>query len=504
MPDDHYQQLEYAFGDFRLSSSILEFNGRLLPLSPKAIDTLYFLVSRAPEIVTREELMAAVWPDTFVVESGLARNVSLIRKALEENGGPGPFIETIPKRGYRFVAPLESRPKRKPAPDVLEASPVALPPPTPNPRPEPAAALAVPDAERSLESARSGRGMRIRLTVAAAMIVLAGLAWWTARQYRAAKVQPPFDASTRIGRHLLLKASPEEVRRALDWFEAAVTAQPGSAQAHAGLAETLIALTRLAEGSEQTIRRARTEAEVAVRLDPNAAEAHIALGAIRMNQLEFPGAEKSLQTALRLDPTNVMARYYYAQLLNALRRPDEARQMLLPAIAHDPVAPFLRVLLGRVYYSQRQFETAARTFEEVLALERDDSLAHYYLGLTLGFLGRFREAEQHLEQSRLNAAVLQTDRAWLALLEGKRQLAEEVYSRTLAGVAAGRYGPSAIVLLAVALGKSDEALAAIEKEANRDRTALLDIQGDPRLEAIRNHPRFQALVARTFGQRANP
>jgi DNA-binding winged helix-turn-helix (wHTH) protein/tetratricopeptide (TPR) repeat protein len=498
VPVPSQQRTEYGFGEFRLSCSILEFQDRLLPLSPKAIDTLYYLVSHAPEIVTKEEIISSVWPDTFVVESGLARNISLIRKALEENGGPGPYIETIPKRGYRFVAPVRVAPEAPPAVRAEASVPEAEGTGTDaSARP-----LASPGIDRSRVPEHNHRTMWIRVGLATGAVIFVLLVWMTVQQFRPVKAQPPFDASARIGRHLLGKGSPEEVRRALDWFEAAVASEPGSAQAHAGLAESLIALTRLAAGTEQTIRRARAEAEVAVRLDPKSADAHAALGAARMCQLEFASAERAFRAALQLDPASVHARYYYAQLLSALLCSEEAIEVLSPAIAVDPVAPFLGVLMGRLYYSQRDFQTAARKFEEVLERERGDNLAHYYLALTLAHLGKFPEAGTHLDQARLHAGVLRTDRAWLMSRQGQPGLAQEVYGEIKAGVSAGKYSPAALLVLGAELGKVDDALQAIEAEENKSRFALFDIQADPRLESVRRDPRFAAIARRLFGPRS--
>jgi DNA-binding winged helix-turn-helix (wHTH) protein/TolB-like protein len=77
-------------------------DGELVPLEPKALDTLHALILRRGQVVEKAELMRLVWPDTVVEDVGLARNISLLRKALGEEAGG--CIETIPKRGYRFVA----------------------------------------------------------------------------------------------------------------------------------------------------------------------------------------------------------------------------------------------------------------------------------------------------------------------------------------------------------------------------------------------------------------
>ena len=98
----------YEFGGFRLEASrrVLLHENEPVALPPKILDTLVVLVSRHGELVEKDDLMKAVWPDTFVEEANLTVNVSILRKTLE-NGEPGrAFIETVPKRGYRFIAPV--------------------------------------------------------------------------------------------------------------------------------------------------------------------------------------------------------------------------------------------------------------------------------------------------------------------------------------------------------------------------------------------------------------
>jgi DNA-binding winged helix-turn-helix (wHTH) protein/Flp pilus assembly protein TadD len=97
---------QYEFGDFRIDTAkhLLLRSGRPIPLTPKAFDTLLALVENCGQVVSKDELMKQVWPDTFVEEGGLTRNISVLRKALNEGPSDHAYIETIPKIGYRFVA----------------------------------------------------------------------------------------------------------------------------------------------------------------------------------------------------------------------------------------------------------------------------------------------------------------------------------------------------------------------------------------------------------------
>ena len=81
-------------------------DGRPVPLTPKAFDLLAVLAANPGHLLTKEHLMEVLWPDTSVEEANLAYHVFAIRKALDENADGDRYIETVPKRGYRFVAPV--------------------------------------------------------------------------------------------------------------------------------------------------------------------------------------------------------------------------------------------------------------------------------------------------------------------------------------------------------------------------------------------------------------
>ncbi|HEX8474541.1 MAG TPA: tetratricopeptide repeat protein [Pyrinomonadaceae bacterium] len=103
---DEQVQSFYDFGPFRIDASqrVLLKDGELVKLTPKLFDTLFALVQSGGRVVEKGDLMEAVWPDVAVEESNLTANVSLLRKILGEGTGAGRYIETLPKRGYRFAA----------------------------------------------------------------------------------------------------------------------------------------------------------------------------------------------------------------------------------------------------------------------------------------------------------------------------------------------------------------------------------------------------------------
>jgi DNA-binding winged helix-turn-helix (wHTH) protein/Tol biopolymer transport system component len=95
----------YEFGSFTLDRDerVLHRDGFTVPLTPKATEILLTLVERRGHIVEKADLMRQVWPDTAVEESNLTQNIYTLRRVLSDAEGKCPFIETVPKRGYRFV-----------------------------------------------------------------------------------------------------------------------------------------------------------------------------------------------------------------------------------------------------------------------------------------------------------------------------------------------------------------------------------------------------------------
>jgi len=143
----------FTFGDFRLdvAEARLTHRDRVIALAPKAFSMLVLLVERAGELVQKDEILGVLWPDSFVEEANLTVHISALRKALatEENVQ---FIETVPKRGYRFSAPVSTV---EPVP-VLETLPDSL---------------AIPEQPHRRER-------RPWSAVAGVLVFAAALAWW--------------------------------------------------------------------------------------------------------------------------------------------------------------------------------------------------------------------------------------------------------------------------------------------------------------------------------------
>ncbi|MCA1624818.1 MAG: winged helix-turn-helix domain-containing protein [Acidobacteria bacterium] len=99
----------YEFGGFRLdlAEKVLFRDGKPLPITPKVFETLEVLVEHAGHLIEKDELMQKIWQDRFVEESNLTFNIKMLRKALGDSASKPRFIETVPRRGYRFIAEVK-------------------------------------------------------------------------------------------------------------------------------------------------------------------------------------------------------------------------------------------------------------------------------------------------------------------------------------------------------------------------------------------------------------
>jgi DNA-binding winged helix-turn-helix (wHTH) protein/tetratricopeptide (TPR) repeat protein len=176
----HQPKQIYEFGPHRLDAAerLLLRDGEVVPLQPKVFDLLLALVERHGRLLEKDELMKVVWPDAIVEEANLANNISILRKTLSENGQQ--FIGTVPKRGYRFVAPVNELTDGSVEPVVVE-------------RPQTQIAVATrqeidpddqPDAPDSVRPRRWRGALTSRLLLALAALIVAGGGFWVARMAR--------------------------------------------------------------------------------------------------------------------------------------------------------------------------------------------------------------------------------------------------------------------------------------------------------------------------------
>jgi len=118
--------VEYRFGPFRMDLASMQLwkDTALVSLAPKAFDTLRVLIANRDRVVSKDELLSAIWPNTFVSEESVHQNITSLRRALGDEPGSPKYVATVARRGYRFVGTAEPR---------FSTGPADQPPPAPQP-----------------------------------------------------------------------------------------------------------------------------------------------------------------------------------------------------------------------------------------------------------------------------------------------------------------------------------------------------------------------------------
>ncbi len=285
----------YTFKTFRLNLAERElWNGDTkLSLTPKAFDVLAILVERAGHLVEKDDLMRLAWPDAFVEEANLARIVHMLRRTLGENGGDK-FIETVARKGYRFVVPvtIHGQPEQKILID--------------NQNLDGEADLQIPAMSVAELINKPKRRRRYILLTAgflgAVVLVFLLFNFQSGGPKNFARRFTTNEEASRLyllGAALANKSGRKNADKAVEYFTQAIELDANYAPAYAGIASahTSMAITAGGDTHEQYIK-AKTAIEKALALDNDLAEAHSALGDLKWScEWDFTGAETAHKRA---------------------------------------------------------------------------------------------------------------------------------------------------------------------------------------------------------------
>jgi len=432
----------YAFGGFTLDvgQRRLRDGERVVRLPPKAYDVLVALVRRAGQLVTKSELLEAVWPEAFVEEGILTVHVSALRKALRDSAQPPRYIETVPRSGYRFVATVSlARPEHASGSRLLTG----------------------------LSDALTDRGR--------------------ARVYELCG----------NGRAHLLSASMREVPAAVDAFAAAVALDPTYAPAHAGLAlaHCARAALRLAAPAD-AYRDAKTAALRALAMDETSADAQVALGTVLFfSEWDWAGAERSLRRALEMNPEHQQACVVYGRLLDACGRRDEGLAIKLRALAADPRSPLVHVQIALSYWNRREYVAAIEWAGRALAIDPKHLLAREFL------VGAYLQKGDH---DRAMAEALKHAESFGAPPEALQPLKDAYATGGRVAVVRYSLDQSRrsnapafqLAVLSTEAGEPDAAFDYLERAIAARDPSLVDLAVAPQWDPLRGDARFAACLQR--------
>jgi DNA-binding winged helix-turn-helix (wHTH) protein/tetratricopeptide (TPR) repeat protein len=518
------------FGQFEanLSTGELFRDGRRARLQHQPFEVLRVLLEKPGALVTRDDLRRRLWPDGITVEfdHSLNKCVAKLRDALGDSATNPRFIETLPKRGYRFLAPVVVEPfgiatemnaaaaAAPPSSDAADATFEGV---------EHLSAPPVVVARSGSPTARLGRLRRpLGLWVAAAcalmVVVAAGLTLVSGKanaRGAAANAGPRVPGASRPiyaardahdrARVALSRRTPDALTSAVEQFERAVMLSPRYAEAHVGLAEawSLLASYGLTDPREG-MPRARAAATHALALDPSLARAHATLARTAMVfDWDWRTASWHFARALELEGGDATTRQWHAYFLSALGRHDEAIAEARRAVAAEPLSLNANTALGLVLYLARRYDESVDQLTRTLAIDPEFAQARRDLGLAL------------VMQGRLSEAVAALRRAWTINEQSPTARAELAWAHALAGdVASARAAlkqleerrtrtfvpPDAIALIYSGLGRQDDAAAWLQRAFDMRLASLAHLPVDPMWDDARKHPRVRELVERIRGQ----
>ncbi|HEY6293605.1 MAG TPA: winged helix-turn-helix domain-containing protein [Terriglobia bacterium] len=551
--------MSVRFGAFEvdLEGRRLLKRGVPIPLREQSFQVLAALMERPGEIVTREELRGRLWPsDTFVdFEVALNSAVSRLRDALGDSANSPSFIETIPKRGYRFVVPIPKRPSVAVMPFVnqtadakdeyfgdgltdelirvlsrVEGLRVTAPSVVFRFKGKPHDARQVGrelGVEAVLEGSVWRSGDRIRVTVNL-VGVRDGFNLWAQRfdgnlgdvfavqdQVCAATAEAlhlrlakrvtqsrPRNTTAYVqylkGRHMMGRRRPNDVQRAFEYFQEAIRLEPGYAEPYVGAA--LYHIIGAVFGALPP-RSALPEAEHLITkglaLDADSVNLNAILGHLRTFQWRWAESEQIQRHAMSLEPANAYPHMVYPLLCSMLGRHEEAVAHAAKAVELDPLDLMTNFRLVQANYYARRYDEAVRTGRIAVELAPDSPYTFFYLALALAATGLNDEAWSVANKGKQLNEGLPLGEGYFGYLAGL--LGHTVEARGVITELEVRrqkgYTPALpIAWTCLGLGETAACLEWLETALAEREPFLGSAMVFPAYDAIRDQPRFRRLA----------
>lgn len=449
--------LLYEFGPFRVDARERRVlcDGEVVPLTPKVFDILLILVKNSGHILGKDDVMKAVWPDAVVEEANISRNISTLRKALGESPHECQYIETIPWRGYRFVANVKEvrDPYANPAIDSIAVLPFVDV--TPNADTDflsdgitesliaklsQLTNLKVMSRNsvfrfkgRETDAQAAGRELKVRavltgrvadrgdlLSISVELVDASdGRHIWGAQYMR--KPADIFTMQETISREiaekLRLKLTSDErqrlTKRHTENTEAYLLylrgryhfnkltmdgVQKGIEHFHQAIdidPGYALAYAGLGDGHNYLAHPMEAKKAVvrALELDETLGEAHASSGFFRfLYDWDFAGAESEFKQALELNSNYAESHHWYAVYLANMGRHDEASAEAKRAVELDPLSLLMNMTPALNCYVARQYDQAVEALLKVIDMEPNFPAAHSVLGSVYEQKGMYEKA----------------------------------------------------------------------------------------------------------------
>jgi DNA-binding winged helix-turn-helix (wHTH) protein/Tfp pilus assembly protein PilF len=490
-------------------------NGIRVKIQDLPFRALKLLLDNPNEILSRDQFRHALWPEGVFVDfdHGISSAINRLRDALGDSADNPIFLETVERRGYRWIAPL--RPTSPPEPPLLlVVKPESL---------NEAYQENRYDAHIQVRNyVAAVRGSRSKWTFVLPVLALLVAAWGFRPVYRAAKAstkkpalvsRPPDSAQHAAyaeaqqfyleGRFYWEKRTPDGLNKAVDSFTQAIVHDPNYAPAYVGLADcyNLMREYTLMPASE-AYPRALAAAKKAVELDDQSSEAHASLAfALFWGKWDAAGAEREFRRAIDLNPENPVAHHWYATFLSAGGRHAQAIAEIDRAQTLDPASKSIVADRGDLLWSAGRRDEGIALLKHLEAIEPDFISPHRYLKVVY-FASE--DYPSYLEEWKKEATLMQ-DAASLKVVDaaqkgfaagGVQGMLQNVLMLQKKLYARGLQSPYTLAETDSLLGNKKEALQYLKIAYDKHDESAVGLGTDSAFSNLRGDPAYTELSAR--------
>ncbi len=497
------------FGVFEadLRSGELRRNGAKVKIQELPFRTLQLLLSRPNEVVSREEIRQALWSDGVFVDfdRGISSTINRLRDALGDSAENPTFVETVGRRGYRWIAPTH-----------MPALPADAQ----------AGSNSKTETEHKINavslpgSSPKSRYLRRELIFVLPVAALLFAAWIFRPSYRAAKAgSTPHTTSAALppgsprhpanreaedfylkGRFYWNKRTPDSLNKAVDAYTQAIVHDPNYAEAYVGLADCYNLLREYSVlGASEAYPRALAAAKKAVELDPQSSEAHASLAFVSSYFLwDMVTADREFRRAIELNPNNVVAHHWYATYLLCLRRYAESLAEIERARALDPASKAVLADKGLILFQAGRSEEAIALLKQMEENEPDFISPHRYLREIYLITADY---PHYLVELRSEAVLMHDSPALADAAEkgfsagGAKGLAEALRQEEKKLYDDGRFAPYNLAETYALFGNKQEAMRYLKIVYDKHGDGMTEMETNPAFNSLHNESAFRRLLA---------
>ncbi|HEX9422260.1 MAG TPA: protein kinase [Pyrinomonadaceae bacterium] len=297
------------------------------------------------------------------------------------------------------------------------------------------------------------------------------------------------------GRFFWNKRSDEAIRKSIEYFQQAIAKDPNYALGYAGLSDGYVLQTYYGFApAREALPKAKEAARKAVALGDNLAESHTSLGFVSSYNYEYETAEREYKRALELNPNYPLAHQNLGVMLYRIGRQAEGMAELRRALEMEPFSTVINRLYGDLLLYGRRYDEGLAQLKKTLELEPGFRTTHLSLSCIYQLMGRYAESVESYARYQELEGKLQTAvfaRKSFAVGGWPGYLREMTGPHRPEGLS-----PYVAATYHVQLGEKDKAFAELDKAFENREFLLLYIKIDPRIDALRDDPRYQELVRR--------